>query len=122
MTFGESIKTCFQKYAVFSGRASRSEFWWWGLFSSIVISSLWGVFGAMGGSPELAFTLHMVWLLGVLLPNLAVFVRRLHDVDWRGWWILFPIPIYIVLVFFRGTQGENRFGPDPLAQNEEPSS
>lgn len=153
MTFEQSIKTCFKKYAVFSGRASRSEYWWWALFDflgffliSIFDNAIfdispkeWGPFSAL------------FWLI-TFLPYFAVTARRLHDINRTGWWVVYwPLimlaPIFIVLLFFpdisedsadniwflvivgvviciiwqivwfasRGTQGDNRFGPDPLA-------
>ena len=80
MTFTESVKTCFQKYVDFSGRASRSEFWWFFLFTFVVrIVTTW--------IPFIGFII----ALALLLPSLAVTARRLHDTNRTGWWMLLPI-------------------------------
>ena len=89
----EAIRSCLRQYAGLSGRAARSEFWWWsmcaGLIFSIVSMVLLGIQEVLlgmeegGGSVALA----ILWL-GVLIPSLAVTVRRLHDTDWSGWWAL----------------------------------
>ncbi len=73
----ESIKTCFSKYAVFSGRAQRSEFWWFFLFSAVssAIASIVPVIG-------------QIYLLVLLIPSLAVSARRLHDTGRSAWWLL----------------------------------
>lgn len=92
MTFGEAIKTCFTKYVDFDGRAERSEFWWFFLFQAIV-------------STVANFIPYIGWLisLGVLLPTLAVTVRRLRDIGkhWANvFWYLLPIAGIIILVIF----------------------
>lgn len=69
MTFGNSISTCFSKYATFDGRASRSEYWWWFLFTVL----------ASAAAGMISETLSGLFSLGVLLPSLAVGARRLHD-------------------------------------------
>ncbi len=80
MSFTDSIKTCFQKYLDFSGRASRPEFWWFFLFTFIVrLVTSW--------IPFIGFIIS----LALLLPSLAVTVRRLHDTNRTGWWVLLPI-------------------------------
>lgn len=110
MTFLESLQTCFKKYIVFNGRASRSEFWWFFLFA-LIVPNLIGFFDS---------TLFFIICLLILLPSLAVQIRRLHDIDRTGWWILInlvPIIGLIVLIIFfatEGTQGQNRFGPQPI--------
>lgn len=93
MTFTESIRTCFKKYTDFKGRASRSEFWWWTLFTtvtSIVLNSInENLFGAFG--------------LVVIVPSLAVGARRLHDTNYSGWLqllLLIPIVGDIVLIIW----------------------
>ena len=80
MTFTESIKTCLQKYLDFSGRASRSEFWWFFLFT--VIARV-----VTGWIPFVGFVI----ALALLLPSLSVTARRLHDTNRTGWWMLLPI-------------------------------
>ncbi len=112
MDFQTSIKTCFQKYADFTGRAQRSELWWFVLFA-VVVNILLELVGleALAG----------LFALAVLIPSIAVGVRRLHDIDRTGWWyllILLPVIGWLVLIYFYiqpGTTGENRFGPDPMA-------
>lgn len=121
MTFFESIKTVFRKYAEFTGRATRPEFWWFALFSGLVSGALaslnittttgvWG--GYMGGmgnfdGDTVASTLYLgaslagLWGFVVLLPSLAVAVRRLRDAghQWTEiFWILLPIAGAIILI------------------------
>jgi uncharacterized membrane protein YhaH (DUF805 family) len=104
MTFIESIKTCFTKYAEFSGRASRSEFWWWVLFVFLVSAAIGMVSQVLSG----------VFSLAVLLPNIAVGTRRLHDTDRSGWWQLvwfIPLIGWILLLvwFVQDSKEPNRF-------------
>lgn len=114
-----------KKYAVFSGRARRAEFWYFFLFSAIISIFLTLIDEFMGLKFEvrgenLGF-LSTLYYIAVLIPYLAVIFRRLHDTGRSGWWILiFFIPIVgvIVAVVFlasKGTEGDNRFGPDPKA-------
>ncbi len=102
MNFQTAIRSGFQNYTNFKGRASRAEYWWWALFTvilSILLSSISDSLGNLGS-------------LVTLLPSIAVAIRRVHDVDRAGWFIL--VPIYnLVLVLRRGDSGENRFGPPP---------
>ncbi len=105
MTFGKSIATCFSKYADFTGRASRSEYWWWFLFVFLG-SAVAGVISEM---------LSGVFSLAILLPYLAVAARRLHDTDRSGWFLLLnliPLIGWIVLLVFFVQEGKepNRFG------------
>jgi uncharacterized membrane protein YhaH (DUF805 family) len=116
MGFGAAISTCFRKYVDFGDRAKRSEYWYWTLFS-IILSIFVSILDAIEfGKIFAAFSL--VASLGLLLPTLAVTVRRLHDIDHSGWWILIGlvplIGIYVLLLFAcrRGTPGPNRFGSD----------
>ena len=93
MTFQESITTCFKKYADFSGRASRSEYWWFILF----------YFLASGACSIISQTLGGLFSLAVLLPSLAAASRRLHDTNRSGWWqliVLLPLIGMIVLIVF----------------------
>ena len=109
MGFVESVQSCFHNYATFDGRAPRSEYWFFHLFAFLV--TLAGIFTA--------FFIFLI-ILGLLLPSLAVNVRRLHDIDKSGWFLFIAcIPLIgpIILLIWhcqRGTYGENRFGPDPL--------
>lgn len=110
MDFMTAVKTCFSKYVTFEGRASRSEYWWFTLFNIVGQLVLLAVFAPIG----------IIFALAVLLPSIAVVVRRLHDVDRSGWWYwisLVPlIGAIVLLVWFcsKGTTGPNRFGHDPL--------
>ena len=113
MTFIESVSTCLKKYFVFEGRASRSEYWWFQLivspsyFISIILENEIGYF-------FLGITLF------TLIPAISAGVRRLHDTNRSGFFLLISfIPFVggLVLLFFlipEGTKGKNRFGPDPL--------
>ena len=114
MGFGQAISSGFSNYINFSGRACRSEFWFWRLFYLLAAIGLGVIEGvrihALVGLLE----------LGMFLPSLAMALRRLHDLDRRGWWyflVLVPIIGWIILLIWyctRGTVGPNRFGPDPL--------
>jgi uncharacterized membrane protein YhaH (DUF805 family) len=123
MSFGQAISAGFNNYVNFSGRASRSELWFWVLFI-IIVNIVAGVIdgvvfgtGTMGGKIGVISTLVG---LALLIPSLAVEVRRLHDTDRSGWWLLLGlIPLIgaiILIVWFctRGTPGPNRFGPPPM--------
>ncbi|MCU1472112.1 DUF805 domain-containing protein [Amnibacterium sp.] len=108
MRFHESIKTGFRKYAEFHGRASRSEFWWWMLFTALVSAALSGVriwpsFSWLGSNPAAQSTsaLAGIWSVVVLLPTLGLTVRRLRDAGhgWRNiFWLLLPLAGLIVLI------------------------
>ena len=118
MTFSEAISSGFRNYVGFSGRASRSAFWYWVLFSVLVSIALSIIdLGLLSGNTTV---LSSIWSLATFLPSLAVGVRRLHDTDRSGWWWLIsfiPLVGIIVLIVFwclEGTPGSNRFGADPL--------
>lgn len=104
-----------RKYAVFTGRAQRKEYWMFVLFNFIIVWVLWILEGLAGGPGVLP----NLYNLAVLLPSLAVTVRRLHDIDRTGWWILIvliPIIGFIVLLVFMvqdSQEGENEYGPNP---------
>ena len=90
MTFSESIKTVvFKKYATFKGRASRSEYWWYSLFASLIALLGAVIANTLYGDPS-ELTLFDIVSLLLLLPGLAVSIRRLHDVNKSGWWLLYP--------------------------------
>ncbi len=97
-----------KKYAVFTGRARRKEYWMFTLFN-ILIAFLLGIFEALIGAGDILSNLYS---LAVLIPGIAVAVRRLHDTDRSGWWLLLPI-VNIVFLALEGQSGTNRFGSDP---------
>jgi uncharacterized membrane protein YhaH (DUF805 family) len=107
------------KYATFSGRATRAEFWWWQL--AVTVAAVLTAFldEAVFGGGRQAFTLSL--FLATLLPSLAVSVRRLHDSDHSGWWLLaYAIPLagavtLLWLFLKRSMPGPNRFGWHPAS-------
>ena len=112
-----------KRYADFSGRAPRAEYWWFYLLTVVaylvgtILDSLLGTDEALGSSGIITLLL----VLGLLIPSLAAGARRLHDTDRSGWWLLIAfiplVGVIVLLVFFvlEGTKGDNRFGPDPYA-------
>lgn len=118
MTFWQAITSCYSKYATFSGRASRSEYWYFTLYHTLLVICL-----ALIPS-DLGTMLLALSAIGNFLPAISVLVRRLHDTDRSGWWYwiaLVPIlGLILLIVWFctRGTAGDNRFGGDPLANGD----
>lgn len=122
MTFGQSISTCFSKYCTFSGRASRSEYWWWFLFT-FIIGCLFGIpssitavnHSAGSGLPIISYIVS----LALFLPSLGVLFRRLHDTGKSGWWWLLgfiPVVGTIILIVFLAMPSQpvtNDYGPVP---------
>ncbi len=135
MGFGLAVRTCLGKYGTFSGRASRSEFWWFYLFTTIVSGIpilLGGIFlgvssgssadGSAGGiSLLIAVLLYIVGVLvslAFLVPSIAVGCRRLHDRGTSGWLqllLLVPCANIVLIIFWilAGTEGDNMYGPKP---------
>ena len=120
--------TVLKKYAVFEGRAHRAEYWWFVLFNVIISVALNTIFGARGRVPEEPLAqatplaiIPAIYGLGLLLPSLAVAVRRLHDTGRAGWWIfigLIPLVGWIVLIVFYvqdSDAGDNAYGANPKA-------
>lgn len=108
-TFVEAIKTCFNKYATFEGRANRAEYWWWALFNLLI--------GILGFVPILGWII----TIGLLIPSIAVAVRRLHDIGKSGfYYFLCFIPIVgaiiLLILFLQPSQeGANQYGENPNA-------
>ncbi len=111
-----------RKYAVFSGRARRSEYWFFVLFSCLIAFALAAVGFCIakvtGGPPTLAVYLVDFFSLLILAPSLAVSVRRLHDIGMTGWWVLLnfvPLGGLVLLVLFcqDSQSGDNPYGPNP---------
>jgi uncharacterized membrane protein YhaH (DUF805 family) len=138
MNFPDAIISCFRQYVTFSGRAPRSEFWYWVLFYlllSIVVVELDAQFFhavavttanppmVRGASMHLQDNGPLARILSVLLflPNLSVSARRLHDVNRSAWWLLLlliPLIGWLPLLIWycsKSDVGDNRFGPSPLA-------
>lgn len=113
MDFFTAVKTCFRKYADFTGRATRPEFWWFVLF--IVLADF--------GTYAVAHLLWLIFTLAVLLPRIAVAVRRLHDIDRSGWWlpiVFVPLVGWIVLIVWYCQKSDpvaNRFGPPDVPRH-----
>lgn len=107
-----------RKYAVFEGRASRSEYWYFTLMN-VIIGFVLGLIGSILTLEEVTGALSVIYMLAVIIPSLAVSIRRLHDTDRSGWWLLIGlIPLIgpiVLLVFFvlDSTPGDNRFGQNP---------
>lgn len=136
MGFADAVRTCLRKYADFNGRASRTEFWWFFLFTVLVtllltvplyiasfVVSLMGDSSAVGLVFAIIITGWSVLVAGVsvalLIPLLAVGSRRLHDYGQPAWWLLLylvPCGNIALLVFWAldGTPGDNQYGPRPL--------
>lgn len=137
--FGEAVRRFFTRYVDFQGRSSRAEFWWVFLFNFLIIIVLYALVFAMGGgglltgtasdaSPAAMIPLALMGLyfLGVLIPWIALVVRRLHDIGQTGWiylgvFIVGLIPVIgllgtialIVIGCIPGNKGANQYGGDP---------
>ena len=116
MNFIDAIKAGFSGYFDFRGRSSRSEYWWFLLFV-MVVNLVVSILDTTNG------LIVILVYLGLLIPMLSVQVRRLHDINRSGWWILIafvPLVGAILLIVWhcsKGTQGDNRFGMDPLGSD-----
>lgn len=100
-----------KNYAVGKGRARRKEYWMFVLFNFIIVVVLGFIEGFLGGPGIIA----QIYNLAVLVPSIAVGVRRMHDTDHSGWFLL--IPIYnLILAVREGQRGDNRFGFDPKVE------
>ena len=116
MGFGQAISAGFSNYVNFSGRACRSEYWYWILF--IIIADI--VAAIIDQTLGIQLVTGLFGLV-TIIPNIAIAIRRLHDLDRTGWWVLLgfiPLIGWIILLIWyvtKGTDGPNRFGPDPLA-------
>ena len=119
MTFSESISTCFKKYFVIQGRASKSEFWW---FQLLWMASFFIMFIFEGLDPVTYFFYGIIVI--IFIPLFTVGVRRLHDTGKSGFyyfWSLVPfVGSLIVLAFMLGdgTKGRNQYGDNPLKKSK----
>ncbi len=118
MGFQDAVRTCFEKYATFNGRAARPEFWWFALF--LVLANI--VLGLADGAvfPGDTRLLGPLFTLATIVPTIAVSVRRLHDIGKTGWWVLLhliPVIGFLVMLYFyvqRSEDGPNEYGPPPV--------
>jgi uncharacterized membrane protein YhaH (DUF805 family) len=123
MDFWQAIASGFKNYVGFSGRACRSEYWYW-VLAMIILSIICGIIDyAAFSDSEYGGPLQSIVGLATFLPSLAMGIRRLHDIDRTGWWTLIAITIIGVILLLiwacmRGTPGPNRYGPDPLGKND----
>jgi uncharacterized membrane protein YhaH (DUF805 family) len=148
LDFTNSVKTCLDKYIDFTGRAARPEFWYWFLFTvlvAVVLGFVAGILDAILGIRLFSHIVRILLFFGFALPNIAVAMRRLHDTDKSGWWLLLPIAAaflsglfsvipymgllrglfslatlvgaIILLVWYcmPGTKGPNQYGGEPIA-------
>ena len=122
-TFTSAVAICLQRYFQISGRAPRSEYWYFVLFTVLVSIATSMLDIAAFGREVTVFGLINLFFV---IPSITVLVRRLHDIDRSGWWwfiILIPLIGFVILLIWaciRGTPGPNRFGPDPLGGNGGP--
>ena len=117
MDFQTSIKTCFNKYADFSGRALRSELWWFALFGVLgsIVTTIIDIM-ILGYSIESYGPANIIFSVVFFLPAIAVTARRLHDVNRSGWWQLIELTIIgiLLILVWNITEGEkkkNIYGP-----------
>ncbi|WP_272986353.1 MULTISPECIES: DUF805 domain-containing protein [Hyphomonas] len=137
VSFPDAVKMFFARYVDFQGRSMRSEYWWVYLFNMIIVA-IWAIlFFVLGGinmrteevSPLgfILIALIAIYGLAIVIPSIALFVRRLHDINQTGWIYLglvvaSVIPVIgfiasiamIVIACIPGTKGPNKYGPDPL--------
>ena len=115
MTFQQSIQTCLNKYADFKGKASRSEYWWFFLFTAIVgvITGILDLVIFTGFTETLGTgSLRLLFNVAVITPGIAVGARRLQDTNRSGWWQLLyftgiGIPVVFILMVLPSKEGEN---------------
>jgi len=105
-----------KKYAIFNGRSRRLEYWIFNLISALIVAGLGYADTRMGNYPPL---LSAIYALAVLIPAIAVTVRRLHDTDRSGWWLLILLVpaigslVLLVFMLIGGKRDRNQYGPDP---------
>ena len=140
MRLDESIKICFTKFNVIAGRATRSEFWWFTLFTGLVNIIARTADGNIDADMMTMGTLETLWFLIIILPSICVFIRRLHDLSLSAWnltylivavfvglimleippWdtlgaviVLLSVIFYIYVLFAIGHEKDNDYGPNP---------
>ncbi len=123
MNFTQAITSDFKRYVDFKGRSARSEYWWWVLMV-VIINVVFSLLEMIVGGPMssmygIVSGLNTLVSLALFLPGLAVAIRRLHDTNRSGWWVLLALTIVgiiplIIWYAARGTVGDNQYGADPL--------
>ncbi|MBQ9493250.1 MAG: DUF805 domain-containing protein [Oscillibacter sp.] len=117
MGFQEAVQRAFAKYADFNGRARRSEYWYFVLFTFLVSMAI-SILATPLGGPRLVYVLNFLFMLAVFIPSLSLAFRRLHDSGRTGLWFLLtfvPLGAVVLFVFFclDSQPGENEYGPNP---------
>ncbi len=115
MSFADAIKSFFANYVGFAGRARRSEYWFTTLFIFIVNTVISIIFCK---NPDTIKIVSGIWSLVILLPSIALCIRRMHDINKNGWWILIPlIPvvgwIWWIVLCCKDSEPANQWGPNP---------
>lgn len=124
MGFTEAIKTCLSKYATFSGRATRSEYWWFFLFVAIIEITIGTIVWTQTNFWEKIVAWYYISLAPFILPLIAVTVRRLHDSGKSGWLVLLRLIPYIgrfavlVMLLLEGDIYENKYGDNPRKMDD----
>ncbi|MDE6297676.1 MAG: DUF805 domain-containing protein [Muribaculaceae bacterium] len=120
VSFSEAISRAFNNYCCFTGRASRSEYWWFALFCAIVNWAIALIFGLTFGMDSVVFnTISWLWSVAIFLPSLGLLFRRLHDTGRSGWnccWALLPVVGWIIILVFvcqDSQMTDNQYGPVP---------
>ena len=107
-----------KNYAVFSGRAQRKEYWMFFLFNIIIAFGIGFVLGFIGSilgmGTALSNSISVIYSLAILIPSIAVAIRRMHDIGRSGWWILFPL-LNVIFLCLDSQPDENEYGPNPKA-------
>lgn len=120
IAFMDAVKACFSKYADFNGRSPRAEYWYFTLFNVAVFILLVVLATVIG---KLFMFVYYAYMLAILVPSIAVSIRRMHDIGRSGLWVLISlVPMigsiwFIVLAALPSQLGPNKFGPNPYGQN-----
>ena len=129
VSFIDAIKLGFRNYFMFTGRSTRAEYWWWALFillADVILTVYDNIVGTSFSPDNGLFT--SLFGLGVLIPSLALGVRRLHDINRTGWWqlmwlgsfLIIPAIVLIVWAIRQGDASPNKYGLDPRQATSQP--
>ncbi len=129
VSFQTAVGNFFKKSFVFSGRATRAEYWWWAIFQfqiNVDLMFFGGLLAYLFGGETMdclwfVYIPQLVWALATFIPNLSLSVRRLHDAKYSGWWllwILFPIagPLVLFMATISPSDSDNKYGPNPIEE------